>query len=359
MDEQPNTPVGPDKPTEPAGPSFDQLINDRAKNEQERVRQEIEAAANTLKTMLTVDTELQHTAYMMLLGYRLIQWAAAKVSEYDGMTNLMLRILVNAQEEKSRSTAISFIDLVRDLDEHQMPWLMSQKNEALARDSARKHRLRDLDVRIRRKDIPLPFHSMCAACGEAGFTHEKSIILVGKLEAIRPILRFCSLEYQHAGGLAALLSTVATDKDDRIAKIVLPPNSWRNCAEIYGNLVSALSLVARGLPNKSTGLLLVDSLDDLLMVTSPPMDRDHRVMYAANLLLQYQAERGLALLMGLPTDQDPPGAAPLDIYPWLEAVPHVQVALEESKLVGGSQNIIVGNDVMPLYQIMERLKGTE
>jgi hypothetical protein len=352
MTEQDSTPIS--EGDEQQG-DFEKLMSTRMKEEQEKVSEAFGQASEALKEMMDKDDNLRHIGYMMLLGYRLIQWAAGKASEYDGMTMLMLEILVGAQERKSHE-AFKFVELVEDLEKVQMPWLESQRKDALMRQVARERRLKDFARKLRRKDIGLPFHSMTKACGDEGFTHDKTIYIVGPSEAVSTVIRFCLREYQRAGGTAALLSTVANDKDEKTARLILPPGQWRNCAEVYGSTLRILEPVTRGFPNRPIGLLGVESLKETFLVSMPPMEESQRIVFAANVFAQYQAERGIAMLVGVSTDDVPEGIDPMAMLPWVADRAHVRVALEESKLVGGSRNIVVGNDVMVYDQLLERMK---
>lgn len=334
---------------------FDQLMAQREEEERQRVAEAFAAAGENLQKLMDEDDDLRHLGYMMLVGYRLIQWAASKASEYENMTMLMLEVLIGAQERKSREP-FEFIDLVNDFEKHQMPWLESQRKQALMRKSARERRLKDFAMRLRRKDIQLPFHSMIKACGDDGFTHDKTLYLLGPSAAVRPVLRYCLREYQRAGGTAALLSSSAEEQNANTAKIIMPPDRWRNCADIYSSLLTVLAPVSRGFPNRPIGLLGVDSLKDAFMKSIPPMDDAHRLIFAMNLFHQYQQERGIAMLININTDEVPEGIDPMAMYPWLEGRPLVRVNVEDSKLVGNSRNIVVGNDVMVYDQLLERLK---
>lgn len=336
-------------------PDFAALMSERRQQEEQQVADAFANASETLKAMMEQDGDLRHYGYMMLVGYRLIQWAASKASEYEDMSMLMLEILVGAQERKSQEP-FDFIELVEDFEKNQMPWLESQRKDALMRRTAREGRLKEFARQLRRKDIQLPFHSMTKAAGDGGFTHEKTVLLVGKAEALQPVLRYCLHEYQRAGGTAALLSNVAGEQDERIARMIIPSARWHNCAQVYSSLLSVLAPVASGFPNRNIGLLGVDSLKATFLMSIPPMDVQQRLGFAMNLFHQYQVERGLAMLVCVNTDDVPDGVDPMAVYPWIANRPHVRVALEDSKLVDGSQNIIVGNDVMPYRQLLERLK---
>lgn len=334
---------------------FAELMSKRAQEEQQAVSDAFDLASTSLKQMMENSSDLTHLGYMMLVGYRLIQWAASKASEREGMTMLMLEILVSSQERKSRE-AFDVIDMINDFEKNQMPWLISQRNEAIMRRTARERRLKEFAKRLRRKDIQLPFHSMTKAVGDDGFTHESMLFLVGASDALRPVLRYCLREYQRAGGTAALLSNVPQEEDEKIAKLILPLGKWRNCAEIYSSALTALAPVSKGFPNKQIGMLGIDSLKETFLASMPPMDEAQRLIFAMNVFHQYQQERGIAMLVCVNTDEVPEGIDPMEVYPWLKDRPHVRVTLEDSKLVGGSRNIIVGNDVMVYDQLLERMK---
>ena len=334
---------------------FAKLMNERAQQEQEQMGAAFEEASTKLTSMMEKDSDLQHLGYMILLGYRFIQWAASKSSEYEGMSTLMLEILINAQERKSQDP-FDFIELVEDFEKRQMPWLESQRKDSLMRRSARERRLKEFARKLRRKDIELPFHSMTAACGEGAFTHEKSLYLIGPSEALRVVLRYCLKEYQRAGGTAALLSTAAVEANEATAKITLPIGEWSNCANIYADTLKALDPVARGFPNRQIGLLGVDNLRSAFHHATPPIEEGQRIMFAANVFHQYQIERGLAMLVGISTDDVPEGIDPMELLPWVKDRPHVRVAIEDSKLVDGSRNVVIGNDVIVYSQLLERLK---
>jgi hypothetical protein len=126
--------------------------------------------------------------------------------------------------------------------------------------------------------------------------------------------------------------------------IAMPPPWYENGARIYSDLVQVLE------PVQECGLLLVEDLERLLMVSDLDMGRLPRLQQTYDTLTQYRMEHPMATIVGIPTDTDPvaglEGVGMLHYGPLIQ-VPHVICALTE---VDGVEHVVVGNDTIPVEE---------
>ena len=341
-------------------PSEEELraIRQKQLEDAQRVQETMQAAAETLSKLMEEDGDLKRYAYMVLFGYRLIHWAAAEAERVKEMTPAMLQILLEAQQMKAREV-FSFSELIADLQKNQMPWLEGQRREALAKKITRKRRVRRLVQQIRRKDIPLPFYSMSSLFGEKGFLHNNIMLVYGPKAALELVLRRCAMEYQRSGGNVVLLSGIDGDEDDdRIARLTIQPSRWRDMGYVYGDVLDVLSPVTSAGFQKPFGLLVVEGLDNACLHSQMQEGRPYRLLRALSYLQNYHRTNGMAVIVGIETDQDPQGMDIGQLYlPQMLLNPHVRVAVQESELVEGSMNVVVGNDVVPMSTLRDQVEG--
>lgn len=341
-------------------PSEDELraIQQQQRKAAEMMQATMQAASEKLPQLLAENSDLTRLSYTILLGYRLIHWAFAEAGCIKDMTPAMLEILAGAQEMKAREV-FSFSELIKDLQKNQMPWLEGQRREALAKKTMRERRIKKLTEQLRRKDIPLPFHSMTALFDEKGFQHNGILLIYGPKAALELVLRRCALDYQKTGGIVALLSGVDGDEGDtRISKFTIPASRWRDMGYVYNDVLDVLSPVTKAGFQKPVGLLVVEGLDNACLHSQLQEGRPHRLLRTLSYLQSYHRERGMAVIVGIETDGYPQGIDMEQLYlPQMLMTPHVRVAIQESKLVEGSTNIVVGNDVVPMSKLRAEVEG--
>lgn len=332
---------------------------ERARKEQQEAEEMLnklfEAAGEKLHERMAEDDELRKLAYTMLFSNRLFNWAISEVSSLPGVTNEMVQIMIRAQQEKAQE-AFDFAEMIKDYQDKQMPWLESKRREAIARKTTRERRLKKMVQNVRRKNIELPCHSM-EVLFENNFTHGDMFIVMGERRAVVPILQLCARKYTKAGGHVALLSSnEVVEPNDQLAAHVIPPQLWRNAATIYGDLKELLSPLSKGV--NPLGLLVVEDLDNMLMMTPVTRDRMTYLLRSFGLLAQYQAEFGGAMILGVLTDNDPLGIDRIQLYPAELLAKHVYVSWQEPK-VSNIPSIVVGNDILLLSDIEKELATPE
>lgn len=341
-------------------PSNEELraIRQKQLEDMEAAQAAMQAAAEELPKLMAKDGDLSRYAYMMLFGYRLIHWAAAETEHIKGMTPAMHHILLEAQEMKAREI-FSVAEMIKDFQDKQMPWLEGQRRESLAKRTSRERKISKLVQRLRRKDIPLPFHSMTALFGEAGFQHNNILLVYGPSAALALVLRRCALDYQKTGGTAALLSGMNGDEgDSRIAGITLPPSRWRDMGYVYSDVLSVLEPVTALKAGKAAGLLVVEGLDNACLHSQVQEGRPYRLLRTLSYLQNFHRTNGMAVIVGVETDDDPAGMDMGQLYlPQMLLSPHVIVRLQESQIADGAMNVVVGNDVVPMSLLREQVEG--
>ena len=327
----------------------------RAQAEQEAIEQRMAEsmvrAGKTLTDRLKEDKDLQRLAYMMLFSNRLFNWAIAEACSLKGISSEMATILVKAQQEKS-SEAFSFPDMVKDFQEKQMPWLESRSREARVRQNRRTKRLKEFASQLRRKNIELPCHSM-EALFDNNFTHEDILVVVGEKRAVVPVLQLCARKYTKTGGSTVLLSSnEVAPQAKHIASQILRPQVWRNAAAMFGDMKELLEGYSRQM--KPMGLLVVEDLDNMLMMSPVMQSRQQYLLRSQGMLRQYQADYGGAMILGVFTDDDPRGMDRIQIYPPPILSKHVFVSWQEP-LVSDIPSIVVGNDILLMSDIQKKL----
>jgi len=326
----------------------------KLQEQQEALEKKLQAAAAAVQGRMNDDVELQKASYMMLLGHQLARWGATRVSELEGIDSAMLYIVEQAQSEAA-SHPFDFAQMVTDLQNQQMPWLESHRRDALVRRKQKERRIATLTQRVRTKDVPLTFEGLHAPFGDDDddkMQHDDQLLLYGSAAHIVPIMRACAQSYTDAGGRVALLA--ADRSNPQCAELMLPPNAWVNKGDIYGSLLTALKAVTKQ-SLKPFGLLVIEDLDHLLAESPFREPRPRRLTRALAAVCQLQSEYPMALIVGVNTDNDQPqGMRPEEVYPpLLTSLPHVVVEKKKSDLVGGTENIFVGEEVVPITQFQK------
>jgi len=205
--------------------------------------------------------------------------------------------------------------------------------------------------------VPFAAIENAAANEEEEFTHKDIVLVYGPREALDPVLRHCAMHYQQKSGRAVLLSNQdGDDGDKRIAEITLPPGRWRNAGDIYGEFIQVMEPVVKE-QIKPYGLLVVEELDSLLRTTPIQEPRPRRLVRALACLLQFQSHYPMAIIIGVATDDDPEGLDLDQLYaPFMLMPPLVKISLEKSELVADSINVVIGDDVEPLYRMKQKLQ---
>ena len=332
---------------------------EKARKEQEATERKLNdlfaAAGEALKKRMGEDPELRRLAYMLLFSNRLFNWALAEACALKGISNEMVNILVKAQQEKA-AEAFEFAAMVEDFQNKQMPWLESRRREALARQRSREKRISNMVQRVRKKHITLPCHSMDALF-DCKFTHHGTLVVVGERRAVVPILMLCAHKYTKTGGHTVLLSSNEVVKpNDYLARHIIPPQIWRNAASIYGDMKALLEPLSKS--TDPMGLLVVEDLDNMLMMSPVAQSRPAYLSRAFGLLEQYQADFGGAMILGVFTDADPAGVDRIQLYPPELLSKHVYVSWQEPK-VSDIPSIVVGNDIFLLSEIEKELVTPE
>jgi hypothetical protein len=321
----------------------------RAKME-DRTRQAVQHLKELMKTK-----EMQRIGWAMQFSYRLLQWAQMEASCVTGMSEMTLLLLMQIQERDSQQTGFDFEKLVKDFKGHQLHWIEERMREDKARRVSHDRRIKQLTQRLRRQDIPLPFHSLRRLFDEKGFTHEDSLSLIGRTRGLELVLRLIALDYQRAGGTVLFLTSSSKREPERIAKISMPAVHWINSCQIFARLRETLDphVKAAKVP---PGLIVVENLDRALANSELGIDRPSRLQRAFAMLKQYQHDRGVAFVVGIHTDEDPEGVDPMQVYPPLIlSCPFTQVKLAQSELVDWSENVCIGNDAITLGELKKKI----
>jgi hypothetical protein len=338
-------------------PQLNEQVQFDANQLLEKRKQQMHAAADRLQELVK-NKEVQRIGYAIQFAHRLLQWAQQKAAQIKGIDPLALIMFVEAQVEHLQQPA-DFDAIMRDFERNQLPWLKEQLLESAAQDRVRKKRIRKIKEQLQRKDIPLPVHSLDALFDEQGFDYNQSLALIGDAEAVSLVLRWIAMGYQQAGGLALLLANRNEPEPEHIAKISLRVGEWCGKGTIFATLAEQLDPLLKHHPQNMPGLLVVDNLD--LMVDTrelSEMPRPVLLQQAFSTLKTYQLERGMALLVGIHTNDDPDGIDPLQIYPPLIfQYPFVQVKMVQSQLTGGDRNVIIGNDLITLQELTSKLEA--
>lgn len=315
----------------------------------ERVRQ----AGEMLKNKLQSDPDLQRLSGTLLFSYRLAYWLISEICAHEGMTHEMTQWLIQAQDMAAQNT-FNFLELMEDMDKVRLPWLESKRRESLARRNTLKKRARLMTEAIRRKDIPLPFHSMTSLFGDDGFQHSDTLVVFGPREALALVLRHCSKEYRRAGGRNIFLSTAKKDSEEYegIADTVISATGWRNAGDITASFMALIDPLLKMTNNRAAGMVVIEDLDHLVTERVVPGDRRQRLRQAYMTTIQHHVDSGYALIMGVPTDDEAEDSYPREL---LDAQ-RVTVALQDSLIIGGEPTIIVGNDVVRVDEIRDKLK---
>ncbi len=313
------------------------------------------AAAKQLQAKMAEDLDLRRLADTLLFSYRLSYWLISEICAHEGMTNTMAQWLIQAQDMAAKES-FNFLKLMADMQKERLPWLESRRRETLARKKTLERRLKAMSTALRRKDIQLPFHSMTTLFGEDGFRHGDILLVFGPRAALEPVLRYCSKEYQRAGGRGVFLSDQRKEPFADPADAVISSLVCYGAADIMASFNELMEpLVRKALP-KPVGLVVVESLDRLLPEKVAPIKRLNRLHQAFMTLRQYQAEHKHALIVGVATDDDGDASIESVYSAALKGVPYVKVLHQESAITGGDPSIVVGNDVVRLPEIQSKLK---
>jgi hypothetical protein len=269
-------------------------------------------------------------------------------------------MLLEIEEAKS-TEPFEFIELVGDLQKNQMPWLESRKREAAVKRTRRERRMKKLRMQLRGPTVPLPFDIMHEPFKDINeshrFEHDNDALLVfGPRRVTSLILRLCAAEYHKRGGRSILLSM----GDDKPAEgqAVFTPNVWHNCGDVFSSLAELLEAPMKE-QLRPFGLLVVDDLDHVLTETPLDEGRYARITRALAALREFQGDFGMTVIVALERDEREPKDVGLEmIYPpFLTSHPYLQVKTEPSKLVAGSENVIIScgtvEDTRPLFQLEE------
>ena len=105
----------------------DQLMEFKRQEEeaQEMLNSAYQEAAANLKEMME-DPGIQKTAYMILVGHRLIHWALHELTEQPGFTVEMVDIVMQAQREEA-AKPFNFISMIHDFRTKQLKWLQTKQ----------------------------------------------------------------------------------------------------------------------------------------------------------------------------------------------------------------------------------------
>lgn len=344
---------------ERAGP--EQLTPEQIKEIQEQQRaaqEEFASAAKALSERIDTDDDLKRTTYALLLSYRLAHWAVSELCSMRGMTNPMVKIAVDAQRHAALQP-FDFVETMDDLVKQQLPWLESRRRELLAQRNTRIKRVKEMVLRLRRKDIPLPFHSMTALFNEDGFRHGDDLVVFGDRVGLRLVLQRCSMMYAKAGGHVVLLTNdMMHPPPKHVATKVVPPQIWCNAGQIYADMKELLDPLIKGMMGKPIGMIVIEDIDNMLTEQAGREPRRVRLARVAAMLAQYRAERGIAMIVGVATDDDSNDYEQAALYPpFLLTSPNIRISLQDSALVGGSPVVIVGNDVIQRSKLCEQLEG--
>lgn len=344
-------PLNPDIPMEEQFAALQRQREEEARRMQELMLLE----AQKLQAAMEKNPELQKYAGMVLLGNRIVNWAATEISEQRGVTSAMVKILADSMADRA-SKRFSVAEMIGELVDKQLPWLESRRKDALMKERKHEKRLKRITQLARNKLVSVPFKAI-SDCLKDGFTHTDIILVFGPRAALQPVLRHCALHYQRHGGSAVLLSAKDGEAGDkRIAKLTMSPNRWRNSGDVYGEFLQVMEPVTKESINPY-GLLVVDELDTLLMLTPIREPRPRRLVRGLGCLFQFQANYPMAVLVGVATDGDPEQLKIEHVYPpVMTAAPYVHVELKPSELVGGSMNVVIGEDIEPLHHLNQRLQ---
>jgi len=342
---------------QPSQEEVEDALKLQAKRQQE-MQEQMQAASKRLESLMETQ-EMQRIGWAVQFGYQVVQWAQMEAAAVRGMDEMTIALLMHTQAEIAQSTGFDFGEVMKDFEKKQLRWFKERIREGKARRISRERQIERLKKRLRRKDIPLPVHSLRVPFGDAGFTYEDSLTLLGESEGVRLVLRYIALEYQRAGGTVLFLTANKEAEPKRIAKLSMTGIQWINCCQIFSRLIETLDPFMKS-PKDAPGLVIVETLDRALSKTTFDMARPNKLQQAFGLLKQYQQEHGFALIVGINTDDDPVGIDPTQIYPpLLMSCPLVPVKVEKSQLVDWSHNVCIGNDVITCEELKKLVEGTK
>jgi hypothetical protein len=322
----------------------------------ERVRQ----AAEMLKAKLAEDDELSRMAGTLLFSYKLSYWLISEICAREGMTNEMAQWLIQSQDMAAKKS-FDFIEMMADMKQVRLPWLESRRREAVARQATLQKRMKAMSAAIRRQDIPLPWHSMTTLFEEDGFRHGDSMVVFGETEALNLVLRRCAQSYYTTGGRVLFLSK-QREEEYKFADRVVSSSGWRNTADIQASLDTFLKPLLKPVDRKPVGLVVIDDLEHMLtneVYRTEKANRRARLHRAYMIVKQHQVDHGYALIIGVPTDEDP-GAHPDELYSEEMLNDNtIRLALSEPLIVGGEPVVAIGNDTETMAEMRRLLKEKE
>lgn len=309
------------------------------------------------------DSEAQKIAYTALLAYRMLHWAATELSALPGASPQIQKIILDAQQ-RAAMEPFSLQELISALSKRHLKWMRSKQKAYEKEREQYEAKIRAIEARLSRKDIPLPVHSMRQLFDEHGFRHGDMLLIFGPRKALSLVARWCATEYERVGGVSALLYGEENDPaHDGIASYRMPPSWYANAANSSADLLETLDPIINASSKRPAGLLVAADLDQLLINSPVCSHRAVRVYSAFSELrqLQYSA-MAAAMILCVATDDDMPGTDLAQTYSQtMLSVPHIQIKTKESEIAGaGARELLcIGNDIIAVSELEDKLKAKE
>lgn len=322
----------------------------------------IQAMSERLRRLME-DEEVQKISYTALIAYRMMHWAASELSAVSGVTPEIQKIIFDAQQRKAMEP-FNLQELVSSLTKRHLRWMRKREREYAKVQVKRDAQFREIERRLKREDIPLPVHSMKKVFGDELFRHGDTLLVFGPRKALSLVARWCAMEYERVGGVAALLHSEQVDTAHAgIASYRIPPSWYANAANSSSDLAETLLPGVKPIGKPAAGLLVVSDLDQLLLTSQLCQNRVMRIYSAFAELQQFQySELAAAMIVCVATDDDLPESDLQQTYPQLMLnMPHVQVRFKKSEIDGAGERelLCVGNDVISVAEIEDKLKAKE
>ena len=345
-----------------SGAEGGEVENEHDEKQAEEARKIMERSAEKLAKMMRDDKEAQMLSEIMMAGRRLSSWAIDQFSRHEGVDENMALMLYHSQNAHARE-GFTLTDVYDSLFKRLKKFLGNKLKEARKEAITRQKLVRDLQARLRRDDIPLPFHSMAKAFKDDKFMPGSIMLVFGSRDDLKLVMRRCTQEYQRRGGVSGLLlasdEVVSTD----IARVCMPPAWYVGATAVYISFMEIMEPLTRKIKisesrEQRIGLLAVEDVHELCDIRRGYLNNDttnyaNEVSNRIAQLSTFAFENGIGCLIGIPDvfeDKDNEILSDLVFSPMLKCTAHVRVQSDGDR-------VVVGNDSISRRTLDADLKG--